>query len=42
MLNSLRLGQRFFIVFYPDTKVTRDLAKIPGAGADANPLNCKP
>jgi hypothetical protein len=42
MLNSLRLGQRFFIVFYPEPKVTRDFAKIPGAGADANPLNCKP
>jgi hypothetical protein len=42
MLNCLRLGQRFFIRFRPDTKVTWDFAKVPGAGADADPRRRNP
>ena len=38
ILNSLGLGQRFYIRFRPVTKVTWDFGKIPGAGTDADPL----
>jgi PPOX class probable F420-dependent enzyme len=41
-LNSLGLGRRFYIRFRPDTKVTWDFGKIPGAGTDADPLRPKP
>jgi hypothetical protein len=41
-LNSLGLGPRFYIRFRPDTKITWDFAKIPGAGTDADPLRPKP
>ena len=42
ILNSLGLGRRFYIRFRPDTKVTWDFGKIPGAGTDADPLRPKP
>ena len=38
VLNSLGLGRRFYIRFRPDTKITWDFGKIPGAGTDADPL----
>jgi hypothetical protein len=42
MLNSLKVGQRFFIQLRPDTKHTWDFAKITGAGVDADPRRRNP